>query len=73
MFGLEVNATITHDSTPTSQVAYLQDFPSFMSIREVGSSGSASESLTRVRVFWALNSIWYVVVDLYGVVSLIAR
>ena len=44
-----------------------------MSIRKEGSSGGARKSLTRVRMFWALNSIWYAVVNLYRVVFLIAR
>ena len=44
-----------------------------MSVRKVGSSGGARESLARVGMFWTLNSIWNPVVNLYGVVSLIAR
>ena len=55
------------------QYSYLQDFPSFIVVRKVGNSVGARKSPARVRVFWTLKSIWYVVVNLYGVVSLIAR
>ena len=44
-----------------------------MSIRKEGSSGGARKWLSRIRMFWTLNSSWNAVVNLYCVVSLIAR
>jgi len=68
---LSVKVTIT---IPCSIIQwYLQYFTSFMVISKVCSSVGARESSARVRMFWTLNSIWYVVVNLYGVASPIAR
>ena len=44
-----------------------------MSIRKEGSSGGARKWLSRIRMFWTLNSSWNAVVNLHCVVSLIAR
>ena len=44
-----------------------------MSIKKEGSSGGTRKWLSRIMMFQTLNSSWNAVVNLYRVVSLIAR
>ena len=54
-------------------IEYLENYPSFSTIRQIGSPGCSMVGMSRVWVFWTLYATWNVVVDLNGFETLIAR